>query len=641
MIKNYDVIVVGSGHAGVEASYAAARLGCRVLILTVSWDQTAQMSCNPSIGGLGKGHIVKEIDILGGLMAIAADRACIQFKKLNRSKGPAVRGSRTQCDKKIYRQFVQNFLCHKKSSHAVSKNISYLSCEVKSLIFKGDTCCGVKTHTGEQFNSQVVILTTGTFMKAIMHIGSTRRSGGRMGEKATWGLSDQLKSLNFPVHRLKTGTPPRLKKTTIDFQPLCAQQGDAIFYPFSFFSSPHLSLPQQLCYLTYTNEKTHDIIRKNLKKSPLYTGAIQAKGPRYCPSVEDKITCFPDKTQHQSFLEPETIGGESIYLQGLSTSLPVDVQIQFLRTIKGLSRVEILKPGYAVEYDFFDPQILLPNLETKPIKNLFFAGQINGSSGYEEAAGQGLIAGINASLKVKGEDPLILKRSEAYIGVLIDDLVTKGTQEPYRMLTSRAEHRLVLREDNVIERLFHLSQKYRLVPEWKLKKMENELNQRAQLFWDLKNISLVPNRQNQILVKKLNASPLLKPQTLKDLLKRPEMSAQKIKNFISKDSPFKLSSHFSLSTWESVEIKIKYEGYIQRQNKWIAQNSKMENLIISDVDYDRVKGLSREALEKLKKIQPKTLAQAGRISGLPPVAIQALLIYLQIKNRPSKSLDVS
>ena len=629
-MKSFNVIVVGSGHAGVEAAYAAARRGCSVLIVTVDWKRTAYMSCNPSVGGLGKGHIVKELDILGGLMGKAADATCIQFKLLNSSKGPAVRGSRTQCDKILYSSFVKSYL-------SSVENVSFLSAEVKSLLLEKGKCKGVITDKGEKIWAQAVVLTTGTFMRGLMHIGATQKSGGRVGEKATEGLSDQLKSLGFPVYRLKTGTPPRLKKESIDFSSLVPQTGDKKFKPFSFFSSPDLKLPQVDCHLTYTNEETHEIIRKNLKRSSLYAGTIEGVGPRYCPSVEDKIVRFADKTRHQSFLEPETLKGSSIYLQGLSTSLPEEIQLQFLRTIKGLERVEILRPGYAVEYDFLDPQMLFPTLETKLFENLFLAGQINGSSGYEEAAGQGLVAGINAAGKVKELPTFVLKRHEAYIGVLIDDLVTKGTKEPYRMLTSRAEHRLLLREDNAIERLFPLSEEHQLLPEEKLSLLEKELGDRKRLHKFLGATQWVPKS-------KKSKYGLNKVQSLKKVLSRPEWDGLKVQMLIQeredllKKQRACFPSHIiKEKTWEAVEIAIKYEGYIQRQQQFITQNQHLENIKLPELDYEEVKGLSLEALEKLKKVQPQTLAQAGRISGMPPAAIQALLIHLKVKKRLSQN----
>ena len=644
-MKPFDVIVVGSGHAGVEAGYVSARMGCSVLMVTVHWEHTAFMSCNPSIGGLGKGHIVKEMDVLGGLMGIAADKSCIQFKRLNSSKGPAVRGSRAQCDKSYYSSFVQKEL----EKHPL---ISTLSAEVKSLLIEKGQCRGVVTHKGETLRAKAVILSAGTFMKGILHIGSDKKEGGREGGKATVGLSDQLKSLGFPVHRLKTGTPPRLKKESINFSVLPRQTGDKLFKPFSFFSSPVLNLPQADCYITHTNEKTHNIIQKNLKFSALYAGGIEGTGPRYCPSVEDKIVRFADKKSHLSFLEPETLKGHSIYPQGLSTSLPVPIQLAFLRSLKGLEQVELLKPGYAVEYDFIDPLSLYPTLETKLFKGLFFAGQINGSSGYEEAGGQGLLAGVNAVAQIKGLPPLVLKRHEAYMGVLVDDLVTKGTKEPYRMLSARAEHRLLLREDNAIERLFSASQKYRLLSDKKLLLLEKEIEARQKFLRFLEKNQILPNEKTQVRLKALGLPAINRPMNFKKYLSRPEVSWPKLSDFLQdatlvSPSTSKVDKKLENSNQPSVkgahsatprdpqavEIAIKYAGYIRREQSFIDKNQKWESQKISFVDYDKVKGLSLEALEKLKQVRPVTLGQASRISGVTPAGIQALLIHLHTSRR--------
>ena len=645
-MKEFDVIVVGSGHAGVEAGYASARLGCSVLMVTVKWQNTAFMSCNPSIGGLGKGHIVKEIDILGGLMARMADKSCIQFKRLNSSKGPAVRGSRAQCDKIHYSTFMREAL----EKHP---KIQVLSAEVKSLILEKKTCRGVITQDGTKIKAKAVILSAGTFMKGILHIGAQQKEGGREGERATFGLSDQLKSLGFPVHRLKTGTPPRLKKESIDFSVLPRQEGDKVFQPFSFFSPLKLNLPQVACHITYTNERTHEIIRKNLKLSALYSGGIEGVGPRYCPSVEDKILRFADKPRHLSFLEPETLNGNSIYPQGLSTSLPVDIQLAFLRSLKGLEKVQLLKPGYAVEYDFIDPLSLYPTLETKLFKNLFFAGQINGSSGYEEAGGQGLLSGINAVALIKGLSPLVLKRHEAYIGVLIDDLVTKGTKEPYRMLSARAEHRLLLREDNVIERLFDISRKYKLLGYEALSLLEKEIEQRQGLLKFLEKTQIVPDATTQARLKALGLPLIHRNMSLKKYLSRPEVSWPKLEPFLTNQDivdhlppdkgglrgvRLKLGTGVSTDrtgprrvtrlAGKAVEIAIKYEGYIRRERSFIEKNQRWENQKLKCIDYDKVRGLSLEALEKLKQVQPETLGQASRISGVTPASIQVLLIHL-------------
>lgn len=614
MKNNFDIIIVGGGHAGVEAALVSARLGNNTLLLTSSISTIAFMSCNPSIGGLGKGHIVKEIDLLGGFMAQAADKSCIQFKKLNQSKGPAVRGSRAQCDKNVYSKTVQDFFLKQ-------KNLRVKEAEVKSLILNNHKVEGVVLKDNSKIFSQSVILTTGTFMRGVLHIGDHRISGGRVGEKATVELSDQLVNKGFVATRLKTGTPPRLDINSINWQKTKVQKGDDKFTPFSFKSISQLSLEQVLCHSTYTNEKTHDIVRKNLDKSAAFLGTIEGAGPRYCPSIEDKITRFKDKDRHLTFLEPETLNGNSIYLQGLSTSLPKEIQLKFLQTIAGLEKVKILNPGYAVEYDFFDPLQVRPTLETKAINNLYFAGQINGTSGYEEAACQGLIAGINASNKLQKKDPFVLGRDKSYIGVLIDDLVTKGTKEPYRMLTSRAEHRLVLREDNVIERMAETSFSAGLIVKKDFDKLFSILEERKFFYNEIKTIKMVPNPSTLEKLKLHNFSPIHKQISLVDFLKRVPVH---YKNLLD----FGLENKYEENIHYPVEVQIKYEGYIKLQEERVRRAKKLEDMKLEiNLDYNLVKGLSNEEVEKLKKVQPLTLGQASRISGVNPSAIQALIIY--------------
>lgn len=617
MNAEFDVIVVGAGHAGVEAAYVTAQCGLKVALLTTDTSKTGFMSCNPSIGGLAKGHMVRELDALGGIMGEIADLSTIQFKKLNARKGPAVRGSRSQCDKDIYSRAA----FYKVNSHP---NISLISQEVSSLLLDRDLCIGVCCIDGSRIHSKKVILTTGTFMNGVMYIGLKKISGGRVGEKATTGISQQLESFGFMVTRLKTGTPPRLNKSSINWSILESESGDQLFHPFSIMSKPLMPYGPIACGISYTNSSTHDIIRESLDQSAMFTGLIEGVGPRYCPSVEDKIVRFADKERHQTFLEPEGLNSNSIYLQGISTSLPEDIQLKFLRTIKGLEQVELLRPGYAVEYDFLQPTQIKLTLETKAINNLYFAGQINGTSGYEEAAVQGFMAGLNAALNIKEQEAFILKRHEAYIGVLIDDLVTKGTSEPYRMMTSRAEYRLLLREDNVYERLSNYATKYCLYSTDKASKVYQLLESRENYKSRLKNFQIVPNQKWNNFLTRIGTKPLLKPSNLSELLKRSEVNTD---HFIELDKSFDVDKDISAP----VTIDIKYEGYIKNESLMIQKMSRLEEAKIPDeFNYFELQSLSMEEREKLSKIRPSTLAQASRISGVNPSAIQAIIVRLRL-----------
>ncbi len=616
MKTDFDIVVVGAGHAGIEACLAAARLGLSTAMITSNIDRIGYMSCNPSIGGLAKGHMVRELDILGGEMGVVADATCIQFKRLNSRKGPAVRGSRVQSDKEKYSALMRDRLFSE-------PNLKCRAGEVKSLVLDGSRVGGVVLHDGSKISAKAVVITTGTFMNGVMHLGSKQTPGGRVGDEATVGLSDQLRNFGFDVRRLKTGTPARLHKDSIDWTKTTAQYGDEKFFPFSLRSPGRFALPQIACYLSRTTEATHDIIRKNLSLSPVYGGAIEGTGPRYCPSIEDKVVRFSERDSHQTFLEPEGLDSDLIYLQGISTSLPENIQLEFLRTIPGLENVKVVRYGYAVEYDFIEPTQIWHRLETRPLQGLFLAGQINGTSGYEEAAVQGFMAGVNAGLSVLEKDEFILGRDEAYIGVLIDDLVTKGTKEPYRMFTSRAEHRLVLREDNTLDRLGEKGLNLGLLPRVFEQKYGDIRARRATLLQRLKEHKVYPTPAMQNRLVEKGTKPLLKSVSWEELLRRPEVDCLVLKelDFEIDDDPL---------VHEPVEIEVKYSGYVKRQNELIEQSRRFEELRIDGIlDYSVVRGLSNEEVEKLMRIKPRTLGQAQRISGVNPSAVQSIMIYLK------------
>ena len=616
--EQFDVIIIGGGHAGTEAAMAAARMGRQTLLLTHNIDTLGQMSCNPAIGGIGKGHLVKEIDALGGLMATAIDHAGIQFRILNASKGPAVRATRAQADRVLYRQAVRTALENQ-------PNLTLFQQPVEDLIVENDRVVGAVTQMGLKFRAKAVVLTVGTFLDGKIHIGLENYSGGRAGDPPSISLSQRLRELPLRVNRLKTGTPPRIDARTIDFSVLTPQHGDTPIPVFSFMGNAGQHPEQMACYITHTNEKTHDVIRNNLDRSPMYAGVIEGIGPRYCPSIEDKVMRFADRNQHQIFLEPEGLTSNEIYPNGISTSLPFDVQMQIVRSMQGMENAKIVRPGYAIEYDFFDPRDLKPTLESKYIQGLFFAGQINGTTGYEEAAAQGLLAGLNAARCSAEKEGWAPGRSQAYLGVLVDDLCTLGTKEPYRMFTSRAEYRLMLREDNADLRLTEIGRELGLVDDARWARFNEKLENIERERQRLKSTWVNPTTGSVDEVNAHLSAPLSREASGEDLLRRPEMTYDQLIQM----TPFAPGLE-DVQAAEQVEIQVKYEGYIARQQDEIEKQQRNESTILpATLDYRQVNGLSNEVIAKLNDHKPSSIGQASRISGVTPAAISILLVWLK------------
>ncbi|GGE88349.1 tRNA uridine 5-carboxymethylaminomethyl modification enzyme [Chishuiella changwenlii] len=617
--SEYDVIVVGGGHAGAEATAAAANLGAKTLLVTMNLQSIGQMSCNPAMGGIAKGQIVREIDALGGYSGVITDKTMIQFKMLNQSKGPAMWSPRAQSDRM---RFAEEW----RLSLEQTENVDFFQDMVKSLIIENGKVCGVNTAMGMSIRSKAVVLTNGTFLNGLIHIGEKQFGGGRMGEGAAFGITEQLVDLGFEAGRMKTGTPPRVDGRSIDYSKMIEQPGDENPSKFSYTNTPKLT-KQRSCWITYTNQEVHDLLREGFDRSPMFNGTIKSTGPRYCPSIEDKINRFADKDRHQIFAEPEGWNTVEYYINGFSTSLPDDVQAKALRSIPGFEHAKIFRPGYAIEYDFFPPTQLKHTLETKLIENLYCAGQINGTTGYEEAASQGLMAGINAALKIQEKDPFILNRNEAYIGVLIDDLITKGTEEPYRMFTSRAEYRILLRQDNADERLTRKGFDIGLASEDRLKRMEEKFDKAEKLVHYFEENSIKPQEINDV-IEEREGTPLKQPNKMISVISRPEL---KLSDFTKLDrvNEFIENNNYDQEELEQTEIQIKYKGYIKKEQQNADKLHRLENLKIPvDVDYSSFVSMSIEARQKLTKIKPATVAQASRISGVSPADISVLLIYM-------------